>query len=56
MLSRRAMLQAGSALVGIATAGLPVHPAYASGSVDKRIALTNLHTGEHVDVVFCRGR
>ena len=64
-LSRRRLLQVGSAVVGAVAAGLArpglAHTASATGGTrgrgepSKRLALRNLHTDEHVEVEFWRG-
>jgi uncharacterized protein YcbK (DUF882 family) len=52
--SRRRLLQAGSALAGVSAAALLVGPARSDALPSRRIALTNLHTDERLDVEYFR--
>jgi uncharacterized protein YcbK (DUF882 family) len=59
--TRRRLLRIGGAAVGLAAAGSWPRPARARmlppdcGPAAKRVALTNLHTGEQLDTEFFRG-
>jgi uncharacterized protein YcbK (DUF882 family) len=61
--SRRRVLKLGGALAGVSAAGLLVRPAQSreapapapsSATSSRRIALLNLHTGERLDIEYCR--
>jgi uncharacterized protein YcbK (DUF882 family) len=61
--SRRRVLKSGGALAGVSAAGLLVRraqsreapaPAPSSATSSRRIALLNLHTGERLDIEYCR--
>ena len=61
--SRRRVLKSGGALAGVSAAGLLVRPAQSreapapapgSATSSRRIALLNLHTGERLDIEYCR--
>ena len=51
--SRRRVLQNGAALAGVSLAGWS-GPVFAAEQDSRRIAFTNLHTGEHLDTVYFR--
>lgn len=51
--SRRVLLRGGTALAGLSLAGLAC-PLQAEESDSRRIAFTNLHTGEHLDTEYFR--
>ena len=61
--SRRRVLKSGGALAGVSAAGFLVRPAHSreapapapsSATSSRRIALLNLHTGERLDIEYCR--
>jgi uncharacterized protein YcbK (DUF882 family) len=57
---RRRLLAVGCTAMGVSAAGLPRPslartPGALADRADKRIALKNLHTGEELEVAFCRG-
>jgi len=61
--SRRRVLKSGGALAGVSAAGLLLRPAQSreapapaptSATSSRRIALLNLHTGERLDIEYCR--
>jgi uncharacterized protein YcbK (DUF882 family) len=52
-LSRRILLRNGAALAGLSLTGL-ARPLRAAESDSRRIAFTNLHTGEHLDTEYYR--
>jgi uncharacterized protein YcbK (DUF882 family) len=55
-LSRRRWLAAGGSFAAATAAGLLIGPAYAPAAVaSRRLALTNLHTAEKLDLEFYRG-
>jgi uncharacterized protein YcbK (DUF882 family) len=51
--SRRSLLRNGAALAGVSLAGL-ARPVFGSESDARRIAFTNLHTGEHLETEYFR--
>jgi len=51
--SRRLLLRSGAALAGLSLTGLS-QPLFADESAPRRIAFTNLHTGEHLDTEYFR--
>jgi uncharacterized protein YcbK (DUF882 family) len=51
--SRRSVLQNGAALAGVSLAGLS-GSLFAAEQDSRRIAFTNLHTGEHLDIEYFR--
>jgi uncharacterized protein YcbK (DUF882 family) len=54
-LSRRRLLKAGGSFAGAMAAGMLIGPAHAAAAAGKRLALTNLHTAEKLDLEFYRG-